>query len=101
MNKKGEVIMGQRFHGPDHMDMIGPMMGYSWFNIVWLLVLIVAVILIFILLVRLIQLTKRRDAQPVSSENDNEAIAILQERFAKGEISEDEYRKKYRVLKEE
>ena len=73
------------------MDMVmtmGPMMGWAWL-VVWLLFLAVLVVGI-VFLVR--PLTDRDDRAA------SRAMAILEERFARGEIDRDEFDERRRAL---
>jgi putative membrane protein len=71
------------------MDMtMGPMMGWVWL-LVWVLFLAVLVVGV-VFLVR--SLTDR------SERADSRAMAILEERFARGEIDGDEFEERKRAL---
>jgi putative membrane protein len=64
--------------------------GGPWIGIVWLLFWVV-------LVVGAVYLLRRR---PPHSDPGGSATAALAERYARGEIDEDEYRKRLRVLRE-
>ncbi|MFC6673512.1 SHOCT domain-containing protein [Marinobacterium aestuariivivens] len=75
------------FHDFDWM-----MYGHGWGMLLWLLLLI-------LLCWALVRLFSGRDGSDRPREKT--AREILDERFAKGEIDEDEYRKRLEVLKED
>ncbi|UOF92045.1 SHOCT domain-containing protein [Fodinisporobacter ferrooxydans] len=69
--------------------MLGYGFGMSWIGMLIQLVVIVGVIYL------IIHWIKKGD----SNERGNDAIHILRQRFARGEISEEEYERMLRVLK--
>lgn len=84
------------------------MMGYGW-DYSWMLMLIGVLILIGIIVLIIYALVRntRNSVHPGSStpqqmqfESTNRALAILAERYAKGEITDEEYKqKKSEILK--
>lgn len=82
-----------RHHGY-FMDFMG---GFGIFSIIWVLMWLTIIIGGIVLIVYLIR--KSSDKQYKGTSND--AIQILQERFARGEIDEMEYKEKKRILEEE
>jgi len=71
--------------------------GFGVFSIIWTIMWIALIVGGIILVVYLV---KRGSDRP-NKGSANHAINILQERFARGEIDEIEYKEKKRVLKEE
>lgn len=69
-----------RWHGP------GP---FGWLDdFLWVLLLLALLVLVVILILRLV----RSNGRPFSSASSTDrALEILRERYAKGEISHDEY----------
>ena len=66
--------------------------GWAWFNlmhVVWWLLVFVGIVA----LVRWIAGNRRNPA------NDSQALNILRERFARGEIDKNEYEERKRILK--
>jgi putative membrane protein len=75
-----------------------PSMGWMW--VFWIL-LIVGLVLLVILLVRLIGGgTPRRGADGSRTSGDSRAREILAERYARGELTAEEYREALRTLSE-
>ncbi|MDY0235720.1 MAG: SHOCT domain-containing protein [Gudongella sp.] len=71
----------------------------GWFiayEIIKLLIIVVVVIFI----ARMLMKNSKNNSNPNSNSNPNRAIEILKERYASGEISEEEYRSKLNKLKE-
>lgn len=67
--------------------------GHGWIMLLWLLILLIAIWL----LVRLFSAPRdHKDPAPRSS-----AMDILDERFARGEIDESEYRQRKAILRDE
>lgn len=79
------------------MDFSGFWMGWMW--AFWIL-LIVGAILLIVLLVRLAGggLERRNGTR---STDGSRAREILQERYARGELTTEEYRERLRILNEE
>lgn len=71
--------------------------GAGWFMVFLMLVIAVAVVVAVVLLLRATA-TGARPAPPASRTPD--PAAILQERFARGEIDEQDYRARMRALEE-
>lgn len=71
------------------------MMGYGWGFLMMLVFMIIAV-LIIVFFVRYFQSTGR----PHYREGGRRALDILDEKYAKGEISEEEYKKKKEHIKQ-
>lgn len=76
--------------GMKHGFMSHGMMGYSWIWIIGIILILVLVLVGFLLLFR--------RSKETTSNKQNRALMILQERFAKGEITEEQYLNKKRVL---
>jgi len=72
-------------------DFDGMMYGHGWGMLLWLLLLL----LLFWVLVRLLVVRDGNGRRREKSARD-----ILDERFASGEIDEEEYRNRLKVLKE-
>lgn len=72
------------------------MMGYSW-GWPMMFCLIVLAILAIVALIRYLQLSNKQNYQAVEY---NSALNILNERYAKGEITEEEYRSKKAAIKD-
>jgi len=87
--------MHHRYNGHHLMDFFG---GYSWFG---LLLFGLAFLIIVILIITGIFLLIRYSKKEQQRFSSNRSLEILQERFAKGEIDEDEYRRRKEVLEEE
>ncbi|WP_020682366.1 SHOCT domain-containing protein [Marinobacterium rhizophilum] len=73
-------------------DYDGMMFGHGWGMLLWLLLLL-------LVLWAFVRLLLGRDSSDRSRQKT--ARDILDERFASGEIDEDEYRNRLKVLKEE
>lgn len=71
------------------------MIGYGIFRI---LIFIVAIFIVYMLIKRF---SNNRGYQSYPSNRDSNPVNILKERYAKGEINEEEYRKRLRILNEE
>lgn len=78
------------------MDFNGFWMGWMW--VFWIL-LLVGVILLILLLARLVGggLERRNGGRDAGN---GRAREILQERFARGELTTEEYRERLRILNE-
>lgn len=74
------------------------MMGYGWGWIMMLGILIIVVLIIFAL-VRYLQHSGNISRNISSNNPSNRAIDILNERYARGEISDDEYKRKKAEIK--
>lgn len=87
--------MHHRYNGHHFMDFFG---NFSWFGLLLFgLAFLIIVILIITGIFLLIRYSKKEQQRFTS----NRSLEILQERFAKGEIDEDEYRRRKEVLEEE
>jgi putative membrane protein len=76
------------------MAMMDETMGWMW---IWPLLVLVGLLIIAYVVLRMAQGTR----QPTSTETDSSgstARRILDERFARGEIDEDEYRRRRGLL---
>jgi len=80
------VIAGQRWVGDDHMD------GWGWGMMAFVLLLVVA-------LVGTLIYFAARDSGHRSSRGGPDPREVLDHRFARGEIDEDEYQKRRDVLR--
>lgn len=83
--------------------MMGYGWGMGWMWIIWLLV-IVGVVLVAILLLRGGNTRMRggdRDRRPGSAHHRTRAQEILDERYARGDLTEEEYQERLRVLGDE
>ncbi len=80
---------GPRF-GPEHMNNFG---NYSF---LWISIIVVLLIIILILVVKLIQKNKKIDKE---FEPTSTALTLLNERYAKGELTDEEFIYKKEVLK--
>ncbi|MDD9149177.1 MULTISPECIES: SHOCT domain-containing protein [unclassified Sporolactobacillus] len=74
----------------------GGMMGGWGFGLGWLLQLLVFVVVIYLAFI----LIKRLNVPSNADRRENRSEDILKERFAKGEITEEEYKKMKEVLKD-
>lgn len=86
-NTGGKYMMGYGGYGYG-------MMGFGW-GFLMMIVILVAVIFSIIALVRFLQ----RTSPNPSSNIGNKAMEILNERYARGEISDEEYKRKKAELK--
>lgn len=73
------------------------MMSYGWFGTFWVIIFILLIIALVYLIVKVIQNNKHENGKSVP----NDALNILKERYAKGEITDEEYKHKKRMLKED
>ena len=71
--------------------------GVASFGIIWLLICIVLIVGTVVIIGLIIKNNHKHRGYAQS----NEALKILKERFARGEIDEDEYRAKKKVLEED
>jgi len=80
--------MMRGFSGGQAFSRFGMMGNFGWFG---MLVCLVIVILIIIGIVWLIKSLMNRSNRNVVSQVNNRSIEILNERYAKGEITKEEY----------
>lgn len=78
------MMFGRGFYGAGSCGFFGPMM------------MIGVVILIFIIVYLLLKSNKSKSSE--SRIDDSNALAILKEKFAKGDITEEEYLNKKNIL---
>lgn len=71
------------------------MMGYSNYGVFWLMFIGILLLIIFFLVYKLIKNNKQPSAQVKTS---NEALNILQKRYAKGELTDEEFEQKRDML---
>jgi putative membrane protein len=86
-------------------------MMYGWhdqgMNGGWLALMIVAMVIFWVVFVVGVvvvvrhYLHARPSAGPTSSSPGDAAVSVLKERFAKGEVSEEEYTRRLKLLREE
>ena len=77
------------------MHHYGNWMGRGSFNYIGLIVLLLIIGLIVFLVSQVLQANNKKTKNP-----SDEAVDILNQRLAKGEISEEEYREKKKLLTE-
>ncbi|WP_438311560.1 SHOCT domain-containing protein [Sporosarcina sp. FA9] len=82
--------MGLR-HGPGSQHM----MGYSNYGLFWIVITGVLLLIILFLVYKLIQRNKQ---SPREFEIANKALHILKERYARGELTDEEFTRKKEVL---
>lgn len=75
--------------GPEHMN------NFNNLNFLWISIIGVLLLVIFILVVKLIQKNKLLST---NNETTNKALNILNERYAKGELTNEEFEHKKEVL---
>ena len=79
-------------------------MGYGWHNDAmgsgwWILMVVGMLVFLTVFVVGGVLLVRHYSQQPGNSGTSNLAIEILQQRFARGEISEEEYTRNLALLK--
>ncbi|MTI48710.1 SHOCT domain-containing protein [Sporosalibacterium faouarense] len=77
-------------------------LGWLWM-IIGSLLKVAIVVAIVVIIVKVLQNNKRNDNssyKPMGNTHSNRAIEILKERYARGEIDEEEYKSKLNQLKE-
>lgn len=97
---EGDDIM-HHYNGPGgmrHGFMPYSMMGYSW---IWFIGIGLLVILIVIGILLLMKRSQQSTNNKYGNKGEDRALTILKERFAKGEITEEQYYAKRKVLEEE
>ncbi len=67
-------------------------MGFGW--VFWIFWILIAVVIIWLMAYVL------KTNHPVEGSRENRALEILKERFARGEIDEEEYDRKWKKLRE-
>ncbi|HLS06527.1 MAG TPA: SHOCT domain-containing protein [Bacillota bacterium] len=72
----------------------GTMMGFNW---LWILLIVLIIAIAIGALILLLKIT--RENRQIASERI-QALNILNERYAKGEISEEEYHQKRKTLEQ-
>ena len=70
-------------YGPHHM------MGNSGYGMVWMILFILLLLVLFFLGYKLIQASRK---------DKDKALAILRERYAKGELTDEEFEQKKKTL---
>ena len=74
------------------------MRGHWWSWLGWLAVLIIALLIVYILVKTL---NDRSDFPAEKEDSTAEALKILNERYARGDISEEEYLHRKEILRED
>jgi len=82
--------MGFR-HGPGSQHM----MGYGNYGFFWI---VITVVLLLIILVLVYKLFKNNKGVPTEIETSNKALNILKERYARGELTDEEFTQKKDLL---
>lgn len=83
--------------GYDHGSMMGNMAGIGLIGMIWAAIMLLIIIGGILLIVYIVKNNNKRRHWSTSSS----ALNILKERFARGEIGEDEYVAKKEVLERE
>ena len=83
-------------------DGFGPgsqhMMNYGSYGFIWAIIIGIVLLVIFFLIYKLFQQNKQTTKDVRS---DNQALSILQERYAKGELTDDEFARMKKVLEKD
>ncbi len=78
-------------------DGFGPgsqnMMNYGNYGFIWAIIIGIVLLVIFFLIYKLFQQNKQTP--------DNTALSILQERYAKGELTDDEFTRMKKILEKD
>lgn len=74
-------------------------MGFGWMWLFWLLIL-VGVALLVVVVVRAVGGGITRDAPAAPGSGPSSARSVLDERYARGELSTEEYQERIRILEE-
>lgn len=82
--------MGFR-HGPESEHM----MGYGNFSVLWIVITGLLLLIIWFLVYKLVQKNKHFGTDV---ENNNKALNILKERYALGELTDEEFTNKKEML---
>lgn len=76
------------------------MMGYGYGMMGWFVMMIIPLILVGLIIYAIVRLSQARQGNYEGQGKRNTALDTLNERFAKGEISEEEYNKKKKMISE-
>lgn len=71
------------------------MMGYGSYGFFWIMITVVLLLIILLLVYKLFQKTKRL---PTDVDTGNQAVNILKERYARGELTDEEFKQKKDLL---
>jgi putative membrane protein len=82
--------MGYR-HGPGSQHM----MGYGYTGFFWVILTVILLLIILFLVYKLFQKAKR---SPTEIETNSNALDILKERYARGELTDEEFIQKKELL---
>lgn len=93
MTSKGVNKMGYR-HGPGSQHM----MGYGNYGFFWVMITGILLLIILFLVYKLFQKTKH---SPTNVETSSNALDILKERYARGELSDEEFLRKKELLEKD
>lgn len=85
--------MGFRGHGPGHHH---GMMDCGGYGITWLIVIIILLLIIATLAYKLIQNNKNE-----SNPTETDALEILKKRYAKGELTDEEFKHKMKTINDD
>jgi putative membrane protein len=77
-------------------DMTGWMGGWGWLGMTLMMLLWVAVLALIVYAV--VRLVARGDRPSPTAQGEDPALGTLRQRFARGEITEEEYRRAQQVL---
>ena len=78
-------------HGPGSQHMV----GYGNYGLFWIVITVVLLLIIFWLVYKLLQKNKRL---PTEVETSNKALNILKVRYARGELTDEEFTQKKELL---
>ena len=91
-----------RYHGHGMMWGGGPMGGFGMFlGALFLILVVIALIVAVVFLMRSFGIAGMSNASVRSRQSENQALEILKERFAKGEIDANEFEESKRLLSEQ
>lgn len=82
-------------HGHHYMD---PVTGFDWYHLLWLLFV---VLILLTIIVGTIIIIRKLTSNKEENRATNRSLDILRERFARGEIDEEEYRARKEILEED
>jgi len=71
------------------------MMGYGNYGFFWIVITVVLLLIIFVLVYKLF---KNNKGLPTEIETSNKALNILKERYARGELTDEEFTRKKDLL---